>query len=66
MATEPATDHLMTELRQTLDHMHADLDRVELLTAALLGFAQPVPDYEPIFQHFNREPLSAHELGHCD
>ncbi len=66
MATEPATDQLMTELRQTLDHMHADLDRVELLTAALVGFAQPVPDYEPSFQHFNRVRLSAHELGRSD
>ncbi len=66
MATEPATDQLMSELRQTLDHMHADLDRVELLAAAVVGFAQPVPDYEPIFQHFNRMPLSAHELGRGD
>lgn len=63
MATELATDLLINELRRTLDSMYADLDRVELLTAALAGFAQPVPDYEPSFRHFNRVPLSAYELG---
>jgi hypothetical protein len=62
MATEPATNRLMTELRQTLDHMHADLDRVELLTAVLVGFAQPIPDYEPSFR-LDRVALSEHELG---
>ena len=65
MATEPATHRLIGELRQTLDDMHADLDRVELLTAALHAFAQPVPDYEPSFQHIiARIPLGAHERGH--
>lgn len=63
MATEPATHRLSRELRRTLDHMYAELDRVELLTAALHGFAQPVPDYEPSFRHLSRIPLSAHELG---
>lgn len=63
MATETVTHRLTGELRQALDDMHADLDRVELLTVALHGFAQPVPEYEPSFQHFNRVPLNAHELG---
>lgn len=61
--TEPATHHLIEELRKALDHMSADLDRVEILTSALHGFAQPVPDYEPNFQHFGRVRLSAHQSG---
>ncbi len=52
MATEPVTDQLITELRRTLDHMNSDLERVEVLTSALYGFAQPVPDYEPDFERF--------------
>jgi len=63
MATEPATYRLIDELRQTLDHMNADLDRVEFLTAVLHGFARPVPEYEPRFQHLNHVALSEHELG---
>lgn len=66
MATEPATHQLIEELRRTLDNMSADLDRVETLTCALYGFAQPVPDYEPNFQHFNRVQLTAHEVGRDD
>jgi hypothetical protein len=29
----------------------------------LHGFAQPVPEYEPSFQHFTRVPLNAHGMG---
>lgn len=66
MATEPGVPRLIDELRQTLDHMQAELDRIELLTAALHGFAQAVPDYAPSFQHLTRIPLSAHEIGRGD
>lgn len=66
MTTEPATHHLIGELRRTLDHMRADLDRIETLTGALHGFAQPIPDYEPNFQHFSRVPLSAHGFRRGD
>lgn len=66
MATEPATHQLIAELRRTLDHMNADLDRVEVLTSALYGFAQPVPDYEPNFQQFGCVELGAHGSGHGD
>jgi hypothetical protein len=43
--------------------MHADLDRVEILAAALSAFSRPVPDYEPHFRHLDHMTLSAHELG---
>lgn len=66
MTTEPVTHQLTEQLRRTLDHMRADLDRIETLTCALHGFTQPVPDYEPNFQHFSRVQLSAHECGGDD
>ncbi|HEY5167511.1 MAG TPA: hypothetical protein VII80_06895 [Pseudolabrys sp.] len=46
-----------------LDHMRADLDRVEILTAALSAFTKPVPDYEPSFRHMRHLMLTTHELG---
>ena len=63
MAPENATDRLKRELARAVDTLRADLDRVELLTAALSAFQRPVPDYEPTFRHTQRLSLSAHELG---
>ncbi len=62
MAPENTTDRLKRELSQAVEKLKADLDRVELLTAALSAFHKPVPDYEPTFQHAHRMSLSAHEL----
>jgi hypothetical protein len=62
MAQESATDQLKRELARAVETLRADLDRVELLTAALSAFHRPVPDYEPTFQHTQRMSLSAHEL----
>jgi hypothetical protein len=63
MAPENATDQLKRELKRAVETLRADLDRVELLTAALSAFHRPVPDYEPTFHHTQRMSLSAHELG---
>jgi hypothetical protein len=62
MAPENPTDRLKRELSRAVETLKADLDRVELLTAALSAFHRPVPDYEPTFQHTHRMRLSAHEL----
>jgi hypothetical protein len=51
------------ELRRVLDHVRADLDRIEILTAALNAFSKPVPDYEPAFQHINGLALKQHQIG---
>jgi hypothetical protein len=51
------------ELHRVLDNVRADLDRIEILTAALSAFCRPIPDYEPSFQHLRHMTLSAHELG---
>lgn len=63
MTQDNATDRLKRELACAVDKLRADLDRVELLTAALTAFHRPVPDYEPTFRHTHRMSLSAHELG---
>lgn len=62
MRTETATDRVERELHRALDHMGADLDRIEILTAALDAFSRPIPDYEPRFRHMRHLMLNAHEL----
>jgi len=51
------------DLHRAIDNMRADLDRIEILTAALGAFSQPVPDYEPGFRHMRNLKLTTHELG---
>jgi hypothetical protein len=63
MATGDATENMQRELDCAMAALRADLDRVELLTAALSAFSRPVPDYEPSFLHVARTRLAAHELG---
>jgi hypothetical protein len=62
MKSETAIDRVRRELCRVLDHMRADLDRIEILTAALSAFGKPVPEYEPSFQHMHQMALSAHEI----
>jgi hypothetical protein len=61
MPSDNATDRLKRELSRAVETLRADLDRVELLTAARGAFHRPVPDYEPTFRHTHR--VTAHELG---
>ena len=61
--TDTAIDRVRRELHRVLDNVRADLDRIEILTAALSAFCRPIPDYEPSFQHMRHMTLSAHELG---
>jgi hypothetical protein len=49
---QTATDRLRHELHDVLQHLHAEIDRIELLAAALDAFGAPVPDYEAGFRHF--------------
>ena len=55
MVQEPAEEMIVHNLIEALERLRADLDRVELWTAALGCFQQPVPTYEPN----NRYLLSA-------
>ena len=63
MKTETAIDRVRRELHRVLDNIRGDLDRVEILTAALSAFGKPVPDYEPGFRHMRNLTLRAHQLG---
>ena len=60
--TDTAIDRVRRELHRVLDNVRADLDRIEILTAALSAFCRPIPNYEPSFQHMRHMTLSAHEL----
>ncbi len=51
------------ELHRLFDNIRGDLDRIEILTAALNAFSRPVPDYEPRFRHLRQSALTAYELG---
>lgn len=63
MATEIATNRIQRELEHAVATLRTDLDRIELLTAALIAFSRPVPDYEPTFRHIRPSELMAHEIG---
>jgi hypothetical protein len=55
-------EQVRSDLLRALDHTRAELDRIELLSAALNAFSQPVPEYEPKFQHMHGLGLTRHEI----
>jgi hypothetical protein len=63
MNSETAMDRVRSDLLRVIDHTRADLDRVEILTAALSAFSKPVPDYEPAFRHMHSLALNQHEIA---
>ena len=62
MGSNRQLERLKGDLHGLVDSMRADLDRVELLVAALNGFSRPIPGYEPRFRHLGGASLGAHEL----
>jgi len=62
MRAESATDRMKRELHRLFDNIRGDLDRIEILTAALNAFSRPVPDYEPRFRHLWQSDPTAREL----
>ena len=46
-AHEPLRDHVTRRLKDAMDRMNPDIDRVEFWAAALEGLSQPVPGYQP-------------------
>ena len=56
-------ERLKQDMSGALRNVHAELERVEILAAALYGFSAPVPDYEPTFRHLAPAELGRHELG---
>jgi hypothetical protein len=48
---EPAEDLIVRNLIQALEQLRSDLDRMEVLAAALGSFQHPVPEYRPGDRH---------------
>lgn len=63
LSARQATDRLKNDLYRVVDSLRADLDRVEILIAALNVFSRPVPNYEPRFQHLQQFGLKKYEIG---
>ena len=63
MKTEPAIERMSRDLHRVLDDMRGELDRVEILTAAMCAFSEPIPDYDLVFHNVYSAPLSAHQIG---
>lgn len=56
MGAANAADRLTEELHRVLDRISVDFERIEILSQALSGFSQPVPDYEPGFRQWLLDP----------
>jgi len=48
---EQAKDLIVRILIETLEHLRAELDRMELWASALGSFHHPIPEYRPADQH---------------
>jgi len=62
MRKDSAPEQLRQDLTRLFDSIRGDLDRMELLSAALGAFTSPVPDYEPRFIHLQHALVHAREL----
>ena len=63
MNSDMAMERVRRDLHRVLDRTRADLDRIEILTAALSAFSRPVLDYEPSFRHMHALALNRHEVN---
>ena len=50
---EPSGE-IKKRLYEALDRLEKDITSIEILAAALTGFTQPIPDYEPSNNHLLR------------
>ncbi len=62
MEADAPIDRVKSELNRAFEKTRAELDRIEILAAALAAFSAPIPNYEPRFRHLRRSNLAAHEL----
>lgn len=58
-----ARERLKGELQRSVERVRAELDKIEILSAAMSAFSQPVPKYEPSFVHMRHATASAVELN---
>ena len=58
-----ATDRLKRELQRAVEHIRSELDKIEILSAAMSAFSRPIPNYEPGVRHLRHVTASALELN---
>jgi hypothetical protein len=63
---EQAEETIVHNLIEALERLRQDLDRVELWTAALGCFQQPVPEYEPGDRYLLSSKLAAKVSSESD
>lgn len=56
-------DRLKGELQRSVERVRVELDKIEILSAAMSAFSQPVPNYEPRFVHMRHATANAIELN---
>ena len=61
--TQTGGDRLKRELQRAVERIRTELDKIEILSAAMSAFTKPVPDYEPGFHHLRHVTASALELN---
>jgi hypothetical protein len=61
--TEIGPDRLKGELHCAMERIRTELDKIDILSAAMSAFSKPVPDYEPGFRHMRHVTASALELN---
>lgn len=63
MNSDTTMERVRGDLHRVLDRTRTDLDRIEILAAAMSAFSRPVPDYEPSFRHMHALALNRHEVN---
>ena len=61
--TDSGPDRLKRELLRAVERIRTELDKIDLLSAAMAAFSKPVPQYEPGFRHLRHVTASALELN---
>ena len=61
--TDSAGDRLKRELQRAVERIRTELDKIDILSAAMAAFSKPVPEYEPGFRHMRHVTASALELN---
>lgn len=61
--TESGGDRLKRELQRAVERIRTELDKIDILSAAMAAFAKPVPEYEPGFRHMRHVTASVLELN---
>ena len=62
MKADAPIDRVKSELNRAFEKTRVELDRIEILAAALAAFSAPIPSYEPRFHHLRQLNLAANEL----